>query len=68
LIGISITDLVLNNNEIFELEHLQCGGAMFVNLETSEGILQFVAYNSHNGGYGHDAVLISKQKEITEEL
>lgn len=26
---------------------------MFVNLETSHGTLQFVAYNMHNGYYGH---------------
>lgn len=29
------------------------GCVMFVNLETSKGTLQFVAYNEHNGYYGH---------------
>lgn len=66
--GISITDTALNNNKIEELEYLDCGGAMFVNFETSEGLLQFVAYNSHNGYYGHDAVLISKQLNKDERL
>ena len=31
------------------------GGVMFVNLETDMGTLQFVAYNQHNGYYGHEA-------------
>ena len=64
--SIAIVDNALNNKKIEELEYLDCGGAMFVNLETSEGLLQFVAYNAHNGYYGHEAVLISKQlnKEI----
>lgn len=34
---------------------------MFVNLETSRGLLQFVAYNYHSGYYGHAAYLISEQ-------
>lgn len=29
------------------------GGTVFINLETSIGVLQFVAYNAHNGNYGH---------------
>lgn len=36
--------------------------AMFVNLHTSAGKLQFVAYNAGNGYYGHDFRLISRQK------
>jgi hypothetical protein len=62
LIEISITDTVLNNKKIKELEYLKYEGeAMFINLETSKGLLQFVAYNEHNGYYGHDAILISNQ-------
>jgi hypothetical protein len=34
---------------------------IFVNLETSKGTLQFVAYNEHNGYYGHNVRIISKQ-------
>ena len=44
------------------------GEAMFVNFNTSKGVLQLVAYNSHNGYYGHDAVLISKQLNHEEIL
>ena len=68
LIGISITDDALNNKRIKELEDLYEGGAMFVNLETNKGLLQFVAYNSHYGYYGHDAVLVSKQMCHSEDI
>ena len=61
ILGVSLTDTALNKKEIPELEFSECGGVMFVNIETSNGLLQFAAYNSHNGSYGHDAVLISKQ-------
>jgi hypothetical protein len=68
LLGVSVTDNTLNNKKIEELEYLDSGGAMFVNLETNKGLLQFVAYNAHNGYYGHEAVLISKQLNHEEEL
>lgn len=65
---ISITDTALNNKKIEELESLDSGGVMFVNIETDKGLLQFVAYNAHNGYYGHDAVIISKQLTYSETL
>jgi hypothetical protein len=68
LIGISITDQALNNKKIEDLEHLDCGGVMFVNFETDKGLLQFAAYNSHNGYYGHEAVVVSKQLNHSEIL
>lgn len=66
--SISIVDEVLENKKIEEIEYLDSGGAMFVNIETNKGLLQFVAYNSHNGYYGHEAVLISKQLNHYESL
>ncbi len=41
--------------------HLDSGDVMFVDIETSRGILQFVAYNAHNGYYGHEARVSSTQ-------
>ena len=61
LLSIAIVDNQLDTKKIEALEYLGEGGAMFVNLETNNGTLQFVAYNAHNGYYGHDAVLVSKQ-------
>lgn len=37
------------------------GDVMFVDIETDRGPLQFVAYNAHNGYYGHEARVASKQ-------
>jgi hypothetical protein len=34
------------------------GNAMFINVYTTAGLLQFVAYNEHNGYYSHEAVVI----------
>lgn len=33
---------------------LEEGKAVFINMETDRGVLQFVLYNAHNGYYGHD--------------
>lgn len=44
------------------------GGVMFVDIETTSGTLQFVAYNAHNGYYGHQAMIISKQLKHEERL
>ena len=41
--------------------------AMFINFETSKGTFQIVCYNSHNGYYGHDVVVISNQLAILED-
>jgi hypothetical protein len=68
LLSISVVDTALNNKKIEELEYLDSGGAMFVNFETTKGLLQLVAYNSHNGYYGHSAVLVSKQLNHEESL
>jgi hypothetical protein len=63
--GVSITDTALNqavkkqrvdpSSEYFE------GGVMFVNIDTDRGVLQFIAYNDHNGYYGHSATVESQQ-------
>jgi hypothetical protein len=42
--------------------------AMFVNVETDRGTLQFVLYNSHNGYYGHKARVVSEQLKREEYL
>lgn len=44
------------------------GDTMFVNINTNIGTLQFCAYNEHNGYYGHEAQVISKQLKHSEWL
>lgn len=70
LLDIRLTDTLLKSveghpdgtDEYFE------GGLMFVDLITSKGVLQFVAYNEHNGYYGHEACVISTQLKHDEVL
>lgn len=58
LLGISITDTALRSEKVVDVHE---GDTMFVNIETSNGLLQFVAYNAHNGYYGHIAKVSSTQ-------
>lgn len=51
------------------VKDVYCGGIMFININTSEGLLQFVAYNEHNGYYSHEGVVIENGvKTISESL
>ena len=73
LLDISITDEALNEakmkeHDIDDKSKLYEGGMMFVDIKTSYGVLQFVAYNEHNGYYSHDAVVISRQLNHRESL
>jgi hypothetical protein len=40
---------------------------IFVNIDTSKGLLQFTAYNEHNGYYGHRVIIRSKDY-VHEEI
>ena len=42
--------------------------AIFINLETSNGILQFVIYNHHNGYYGHTVIIKSINTSLKTEI
>lgn len=57
---IYLTDKALNTKVIDKLErdnYHEFGDVIFINLETSKGLLQWTAYNFHNGYYGHDVVV-----------
>lgn len=62
---VSIVDSCLN---VEKLEDTYDGNVMFVNVETSNGTLQFTAYNEHNGYYSHAAVVISSFLSASESL
>lgn len=53
-----VDDYLIDSDGKFDLF---CGGAMFVDFVTNVGVLQFVAYNEHNGYYGHEACVLSAQ-------
>ena len=64
LLGVKVVDEALNVStcpEVYE------GGITFINVETSKGMFQFVAYNEHNGYYSHDCVLIENGVKIHKE-
>ena len=44
------------------------GGTIFVNIVTDRGKFQLAVYNEHNGYYGHDGVVISRDLNISETL
>lgn len=68
LINVELTDTQLKPCADFDANKMYEGAVMFVNLNTSKGLLQFVAYNEHNGYYGHDAVVLSEQLKHEETL
>jgi hypothetical protein len=71
LYDITLTDTSLNTKTIEEMFPYGLetpGSIMFVNLDTSEGLLQFTVYNDHNGYYGHSAYVISEQLNHEETL
>lgn len=65
LLSIRLVDTELKVNEIYseKIEDIidSSGNLMFVNIETNKGLLQFVAYNIHNGYYGHQVIVESEQ-------
>lgn len=65
LLNVTVTNTALKTVKVPEVYD---GSVMFVNLETDRGTLQFVAYNAHNGYYGHDARVESRQITHEERL
>ena len=62
LMKVEVVDTLLNKEQIESIEYLDQGGVMFVNFVCNDDELQFVCYNSHNGYYGHEAVvMVSKE-------
>lgn len=69
LTKIILVDKDLNHKAVKEIEaKIDEGNMMFANIYTSNGVLQLVAYNAHNGYYSHDAVIVSKQLNLKTSL
>lgn len=67
LISVEVVDTELKNYEV-TTDKCYSGNTMFVNLNTSAGVLQFVAYNDHNGYYGHEASVSCSQLDYSVYL
>jgi hypothetical protein len=59
LISVGVVDEALN---VKDIPAVYDGGVMFINVYTSSGMFQFIAYNEHDGYYSHDAVLIVRDR------
>ena len=68
LLSVELTGTDLTTKELSEHGTSDYANLMFVTLKTNVGVLQFVAYNEHNGYYGHDAVIVSEQLTYSEIL
>jgi hypothetical protein len=68
LIDVKITDVLLKQSEVFDVDKIYEGGVMFVNIETDKGLLQFVTYNEHNGYYVHETCVISKELNESKKI
>lgn len=64
VLDVAVVDTLLNVNQMDDIDIYE-GDVMFVNIETSRGTLQFVAYNEHNGYYGHTAIVECEQLNYT---
>jgi hypothetical protein len=64
LLSVDIVDKALNKKTDIDVYE---GGIIFVNIETSKGILQFAVYNEHNGYYGHSARVVVGDSELCNE-
>lgn len=69
-IGATITEIKAGdtNLNLTKLVDTYDGDSAFVNIETNKGTLQFVAYNSHNGYYGHSYYIVSNQYKDSGSL
>lgn len=71
LLEISLTDDALQSTTLkltadgLSEEYTSC---MFINVNTSKGLLQFTLYNSHNGYYSHRAMIRSTQLTVDTHL
>lgn len=62
LISINEVSTALEVNKIkLGTEYVCEGSAVFINVETTKGTLQFVLYNEHNGYYSHHYRIDSTQ-------
>jgi hypothetical protein len=65
LVGVTITDTALKT---YDHEELDAGDIMFVNIETDRGTFQIALYNAHNGFYGHEAKVESRELNWSQRL
>jgi len=68
IMNIFVTDTEYKNYDIPFGDSLDAGDVVFVNVDTNVGRLQFVAYNAHNGYYGHSVRVVSNQLKLDKSI
>lgn len=70
LLEVSVTDTALNKRVFEGNEHadgwLREDECMFVDFSTDKGLFQLAVYNSDNGYYGHDVLLLKDSAKIEQ--
>lgn len=64
LLEVNTTDQAFNQKILDLTNDLYDAHSIFINIETTEGTLQFTAYNGHNGYYGHSVIIRSEQLSL----
>lgn len=68
LLSIAIVDYDYKKHPLLKDEkdfYCEEGAAIFIDVNTCKGLLQFVLYNQHNGYYGHNVSVKSNQLHFT---
>lgn len=60
---LAIVDEGMNTRMVEAGQSLDEGGIVFVNFVTDRGVFQIACYNGHNGYYGHEVHILSKQMQ-----
>lgn len=70
-IGSNLNDILVVDNalKVYQpFREISENDAIFVNLLTNRGTLQFVVYNEHNGYYGHRVIVESKTFNLNSRI
>lgn len=59
--SLGVVDEGMNTRMVEAGQSLDEGGIVFVNFVTDRGVFQIACYNGHNGYYGHEVHILSKQ-------
>lgn len=69
VLNIHYTETALNSSDLIVCgEPLDIDSCMFITVKTSRGDFQLVAYNEHNGHYGHHVSCVIEQALLEEKI